>query len=423
MRYRPEQVVALLDSERAGETQDGLPDRRHASRRRSRSSPTTALVGVATTGGRFPPAWRELLEGVHRERPRRRERPARVHLATTPSSAVLAARHGVELRDLRKPPPGLNTPTGENLDARRQGRAHGRLGLRDREDDGRARARRRGAAPRDRERVRPDRPDRDRDRRVGDLRRRGRRRLHRRRRRAARARGRRARRRAPLGRGAGLAARTRRTRASRSGCCTAARRTRSCSAISPGSRSSTTTSASRCRRSPSSSSCTSGARCIARRAKVVAIALNTRDLDDDGRQGRDRGRRGRDRPPGGRPGTLRRRTGSPSPSLTGSGSVRQTTPYRGSGALHAQARRSPFAAPLPLVVLRARPPPTLIVGDQRRREVRDTVPTFFMPTMQADGLKMNALTIRWDDTQPTTIDPDLQSVHRPGRSRPRRPRA
>jgi uncharacterized NAD-dependent epimerase/dehydratase family protein len=28
---------------------------------------------------------------------------------------VLAARHGVELRDLRKPPPGLNVPTGENL--------------------------------------------------------------------------------------------------------------------------------------------------------------------------------------------------------------------------------------------------------------------------------------------------------------------
>jgi hypothetical protein len=30
-----------------------------------------------------------------------------------------------------------------------------------------------------------------------------------------------------------------------------------------------------------------------------------------------------------------------------------------------------------------------------------------MPTMQADGLKMNALTIRWDDTQPTNLDPDL----------------
>ena len=35
-----------------------------------------------------------------------------------------------------------------------------------------------------------------------------------------------------------------------------------------------------------------------------------------------------------------------------------------------------------------------------------------MPTMQADGLKMNALTIRWDETQPTTIDPDLQATSR-----------
>ena len=26
--------------------------------------PTTALVGVATQGGRFPPAWRELLRSV-----------------------------------------------------------------------------------------------------------------------------------------------------------------------------------------------------------------------------------------------------------------------------------------------------------------------------------------------------------------------
>ena len=33
-----------------------------------------------------------------------------------PELTELAARHGVELRDLRKPPAGLNVPTGENLD-------------------------------------------------------------------------------------------------------------------------------------------------------------------------------------------------------------------------------------------------------------------------------------------------------------------
>ena len=51
----------------------------------------------------------------------------------------------------------------------------------------------------------------------------------------------------------------------------------------------------------------------------------------------------------------------------------------------------------------------LIVGINDDAKYETTVPTFFMPTMQADGLKMNALTMRWDDTQPTTVDPDLST--------------
>jgi uncharacterized NAD-dependent epimerase/dehydratase family protein len=113
LRYRPEQVVAILDSTHAGETQEGFPivgtvDEALA------YAPTTALVGVATTGGRFPPAWRELLKdciaagldlesGLHE------------FVSDDPELGVLAARHGVDLRDLRKPPPGLSTPTGGNL--------------------------------------------------------------------------------------------------------------------------------------------------------------------------------------------------------------------------------------------------------------------------------------------------------------------
>ena len=55
MRYRPEQVVAILDSERPGETEDcfpivGLVDEALA------FEAAAALVGVATSGGRFPPA-------------------------------------------------------------------------------------------------------------------------------------------------------------------------------------------------------------------------------------------------------------------------------------------------------------------------------------------------------------------------------
>jgi Cellulase (glycosyl hydrolase family 5) len=51
----------------------------------------------------------------------------------------------------------------------------------------------------------------------------------------------------------------------------------------------------------------------------------------------------------------------------------------------------------------------LIVGINDDAGYEASQPTFFMPTMQADGLKMNALTIRWDDTQPTSIDPTVQA--------------
>src|SRR5579863_6120203 len=52
----------------------------------------------------------------------------------------------------------------------------------------------------------------------------------------------------------------------------------------------------------------------------------------------------------------------------------------------------------------------LIVGINDDVYYEASVPSFFMPTMQSDGLGMNALTIRWDDTQPTSIDPTLVST-------------
>jgi uncharacterized NAD-dependent epimerase/dehydratase family protein len=106
--------VAILDSTRAGETQDGLPILGKVDDALA-FDPTTALVGVATQGGRFPPAWRELIRssvangldvenGLHE------------FLTDDPELVELARRHDVELRDLRKPPAGLNVPTGENLE-------------------------------------------------------------------------------------------------------------------------------------------------------------------------------------------------------------------------------------------------------------------------------------------------------------------
>jgi uncharacterized NAD-dependent epimerase/dehydratase family protein len=115
LRYRREDVVAILDSTReAGESEDGIPVVATVDEA-LRFDPTTALVGVATRGGRFPPAWMELLcsciaagldieNGLH------------VFLADDPELHELAAVHGVELRDLRRPPADLSTATGANLD-------------------------------------------------------------------------------------------------------------------------------------------------------------------------------------------------------------------------------------------------------------------------------------------------------------------
>jgi len=118
LRYRREDVVAILDSTRAGETHDGVPILGTVADALA-FGPDTALVGVATQGGRFPPAWRELLKaaiaaGLHVEN------GLHQFIADDPELAPLAAERGVELRDLRRPPEDLNTPTGANyeLDAR-----------------------------------------------------------------------------------------------------------------------------------------------------------------------------------------------------------------------------------------------------------------------------------------------------------------
>jgi uncharacterized NAD-dependent epimerase/dehydratase family protein len=76
--------------------------------------PTTALVGVATQGGRFPPQWRELLKDSVRAG-LDLENGLHEFVSDDPELVALAREHGVELRDLRKPPPGLNVPSGANL--------------------------------------------------------------------------------------------------------------------------------------------------------------------------------------------------------------------------------------------------------------------------------------------------------------------
>jgi D-glutamate N-acetyltransferase len=114
VRYRREDVVAILDSERAGETHGGLPIVGSVNDALC-FNPTTALVGVATQGGRFPPAWRKLLKSCI-AKGLDLENGLHEHISDDPELKELARRYGVELRDLRKPPPDLNVPTGQNLE-------------------------------------------------------------------------------------------------------------------------------------------------------------------------------------------------------------------------------------------------------------------------------------------------------------------
>jgi D-glutamate N-acetyltransferase len=114
MRYAPEKVVALLDTERAGKSEGGFPIVGSVEEGLS-LGPNAALVGVATAGGRFPPAFREQIRaciaagldvenGLHE------------HLAADQELVALAREHGVELCDLRKPPADLNVTSGANLE-------------------------------------------------------------------------------------------------------------------------------------------------------------------------------------------------------------------------------------------------------------------------------------------------------------------
>jgi uncharacterized NAD-dependent epimerase/dehydratase family protein len=113
IRYAPQDVVCVLDSQSDATTHEGFPLVRTVAEA-MQYGPTTALVGVATQGGRFPPEWRALLEECIRAG-LDVENGLHEFLTADDQLASLAREHGVELRDLRKAPPGLNVPTGENL--------------------------------------------------------------------------------------------------------------------------------------------------------------------------------------------------------------------------------------------------------------------------------------------------------------------
>ena len=115
MRYRRDSVVAMLDSKRAGEMEDGVPIVGTVDDALP-FNPNTALVGVVTQGGHFPGDWQELLKSCV-TKGLDLENGLHVRLRDIPGLAELAEKHGVDLRDLREPPADLSTATGANLEA------------------------------------------------------------------------------------------------------------------------------------------------------------------------------------------------------------------------------------------------------------------------------------------------------------------
>jgi len=113
LRYRRDDVVAILDSTRVGETEDGVPVVGTVEEALP-LGPTIALVGVVTQGGHFPPEWMKLLRACV-ENGLGVENGLHVFLGDDPELRALAEERGVELRDLRRPPADLSTATGDNL--------------------------------------------------------------------------------------------------------------------------------------------------------------------------------------------------------------------------------------------------------------------------------------------------------------------
>jgi uncharacterized NAD-dependent epimerase/dehydratase family protein len=113
MRYGADPVVVVVDSERPGESVDGVPVVAGVDEALA-YEPTTALVGVAPAGGRLPEKWRELLRGVLAAG---LDLESGMHqfLGDDPELAALSQEQGAEIRDLRRAPAGLSVPTGENL--------------------------------------------------------------------------------------------------------------------------------------------------------------------------------------------------------------------------------------------------------------------------------------------------------------------
>jgi D-glutamate N-acetyltransferase len=118
IRYGRDDVVAVIDSTRAGQSVDAylpghdIPIVGSLAEALARPVPPDALlIGIAPTGGRLPDKWRttildaiaaglEVRSGLH------------TFLGDDPEFAAAAAAHGVEIVDYRRPPDRMETAVG-----------------------------------------------------------------------------------------------------------------------------------------------------------------------------------------------------------------------------------------------------------------------------------------------------------------------
>jgi uncharacterized NAD-dependent epimerase/dehydratase family protein len=105
IRYKPEEVVALLDTTQPGKTSQELlgvgGDIPVVASLADAPPANTLLIGIAPAGGKLPPAWRKiLLEAVDRGM----NLVSGLHdfLSNDPEISAAAAKRGVEIHDVRK---------------------------------------------------------------------------------------------------------------------------------------------------------------------------------------------------------------------------------------------------------------------------------------------------------------------------------
>jgi len=105
IRYKPDEVVALLDTTQPGRTAQELLGVGGAipviDRLSDAPAANTLLIGIAPAGGKLPPAWRKiLLEAI--ERGMNLISGLHDFLSDDPELSAAAARKGVSIHDVRK---------------------------------------------------------------------------------------------------------------------------------------------------------------------------------------------------------------------------------------------------------------------------------------------------------------------------------